>query len=316
MSVVDTDDGAAIVGLLADRNDDTQSRPVPPTAVAAVSAGDVRLLAAVTDRRGNPRDRAADGALRGAPGGDAAVRMFGLPASADGQIQVRSTARVLASVTTDDAGRLANQVELPGDLPPGDHTLVVTVGGATVSVGISVEADFPDVAADSVHVDAIEALAEDGVFQGQPDGTFGPARGLLRSQMATILTRLLGLEVDEDAAVPFVDVADGATHGASIAAITASGLTDGCAQQRFCPDTVVTRGQLAAFLARAYDLPEVDADPFTDIATVMLADEIRAAAAAGIIDGFGDGTFRPGEPVTRAQAASMLLNARDTAGKG
>jgi len=313
VSVEDTDDGAAIVGLLADRDDATQSRPVPPTAVAAVSAGDVRLLAAVTDRRGNPRDRAADGALRGAPGGDAAVRMFGLPAEADGQMQVRSTARVLASVTTDGAGRLASQVEVPSDLPPGDHTLVVTVGGTTTSIGITVEADFPDVAAESTHVDAIEALAEDGVFQGQPDGTFGPAQGLLRAQMATVLTRLLDLEVDPDAVAPFDDVAEDATHGPAIAAITASGLTDGCAQQRFCPTTVVTRGQLAAFLARAYDLPEADDDPFTDIATVTLAPEIRAAAAAGIIDGFGDGTFRPGQAVSRAQAASMLFNAREVA---
>jgi hypothetical protein len=60
---------------------------------------------------------------------------------------------------------------------------------------------------------------------------------------------------------------DGDTHEGGIEAIAAAGITLGCnppANDRFCPEDTVTRGQMAAFLARARDLPDTTADFFTD----------------------------------------------------
>ena len=51
---------------------------------------------------------------------------------------------------------------------------------------------------------------------------------------------------------------DGSVHEADIEAIAAEGITRGCnppQNDRFCPDDPVTRGQMAAFLVRALDLP-------------------------------------------------------------
>lgn len=309
--VTETDQGVRLLGLLADRTEAGSNVPVPPSSLVAVSAGQTRLLVVASDRRGAPRDRAPDDVVRGAPGGEVAVQGYGFPADASGQLQLRSTARVLGEIVTDDRGRLAAQVALPTDVEPGEHTLVLTLAGTTVALGIVVETDLPDVPGDGRHTDAIEQLMAEGVVRGFPDGTYRPQQALSRGQMASVLSRLLGLEPAASTPPPFQDVADGSAHAAAIAAIAAQGITAGCATDRYCPGDVVTRGQLAALLARAYDLPASDDDPFTDIATAVTAAGIRAAAAAGIISGFGDASFRPDDPVTRGQAATMLVRARE-----
>ncbi|MCH8986380.1 MAG: S-layer homology domain-containing protein, partial [Acidobacteria bacterium] len=61
---------------------------------------------------------------------------------------------------------------------------------------------------------------------------------------------------------------DGSVHEGSIEAIAAMGITLGCnppKNNRFCPDAAVTRGQMAAFLNRALDLPAGPANQFVDV---------------------------------------------------
>ncbi|MGA7280180.1 MAG: hypothetical protein WBZ40_00210, partial [Acidimicrobiia bacterium] len=62
----------------------------------------------------------------------------------------------------------------------------------------------------------------------------------------------------------FVDD-DGNVHEGGIEAIAAAEITQGCnppANDRYCPDRVVTRGQMAAFLSRALHLPATTTDYF------------------------------------------------------
>jgi len=103
----------------------------------------------------------------------------------------------------------------------------------------------------------IEWLAATGVTKGcnPPANTeFCPNDPVTRAQMAAFLTRALGLE-DATGANPFIDD-DGSIFEADIARLAAAGITRGCnppANDRFCPTTVVTRAQMAAFLRRALD---------------------------------------------------------------
>ncbi len=77
----------------------------------------------------------------------------------------------------------------------------------------------------------------------------------------------------------------------------------------FAPDRVLTRAQLVVFLGRILDLPE-GKKGFLDVPnSYWAASEILAAKAAGWINGYADGTFRPEEPVTRAEMATILKNA-------
>lgn len=91
-------------------------------------------------------------------------------------------------------------------------------------------------------------------------------------------------------------------------------ITRGCATDLYCPDDLVTRGQMAAFLSRALDLPDPgDVDTFTDDDTSIFEDDIERIAAAGITRGCNpEGTrFCPENNVTRGEMAAFLVRALD-----
>ena len=82
--------------------------------------------------------------------------------------------------------------------------------------------------------------------------------------------------------------------------------TDG----EFRPDLSITRAQIAAIFARLLRLPAASPAEYHDLtADAWYADAVSRCAAAGILTGYPDGTFRPNDPVTREQACAMLARA-------
>ena len=181
---------------------------------------------------------------------------------------------------------------------PGEESRSLTARSQTELVG-----GFTDVAGNT-HADAIVWVAEQGITTGFPDGTFRPNGDVTRGQMATFLARALDLSPGTAA---FSDVA-GNVHAPGISAVAEAQITTGFPDGTFRPNDDVTRGQMATFLARALDLPAGTAT-FSDIEGNVHADAIAAVAAADITTGFADGTFRPGDPVTRGQMATFLFRA-------
>ncbi|MGH3440555.1 MAG: S-layer homology domain-containing protein [Nitriliruptorales bacterium] len=108
---------------------------------------------------------------------------------------------------------------------------------------------------------------------------------------------------------------DRSAHQGYIEAIAGAGITTGCnppTNDRFCPADPITRGQMAAFLVRALDLPDAPPAGFADVPPgTLYDDEINAVAAAGITSGCGPNRFCPFEAVTRAQMAGLLVAAFD-----
>ncbi len=103
---------------------------------------------------------------------------------------------------------------------------------------------------------------------------------------------------------------DGSVFEADIEWIAAQGITLGCnppANDRYCPEDAVTRGQMAAFLDRALDLATTEVDFFTDDDGTAFEASINRIAAAGITRGCQDGTrFCPDQSITREQMAAFL----------
>ena len=94
-----------------------------------------------------------------------------------------------------------------------------------------------------------------------------------------------------------------------------AGITDGCASGTFCPDVAATREQIAVFLERAKRASNWTPPPatglFTDVATGRpFAPFIEALYADGITNGCDATRYCPDAPVTRAQAAALLLRTR------
>ena len=110
---------------------------------------------------------------------------------------------------------------------------------------------------------------------------------------------------------------NGSVHEHNIEALAAAGITLGCnppANDQFCPDDLLTRGQFAAMLRRALSLPGSDVDAFIDDDASIFEGDINAVAAAGITKGCNppaNDNYCPDDLITRAQAASMLARALD-----
>ena len=107
--------------------------------------------------------------------------------------------------------------------------------------------------------------------------------------------------------LPFTDVSNHWAYSA-IKRVYTRGLMVGMDEKTFAPDQQLSRAMLAVILYAMAGEPAVTGEsPFTDVpADCWYTDAIIWAAQNGIVSGFGDGTFRPNEAVTRAQAAVML----------
>ncbi len=104
---------------------------------------------------------------------------------------------------------------------------------------------------------------------------------------------------------PFTDIA-GSTFVGDIEWLYLEGITTGCSPTLYCPTANVTRGQMAAFLVRAFDIPTVGTDYFTDDDTSTFEGDINALRAAGITMGCSPTRFCPTANVTREQMAGFL----------
>lgn len=107
---------------------------------------------------------------------------------------------------------------------------------------------------------------------------------------------------------PFTDDV-GSLHEYATVWANRAGIAQGTDATTYSPRRAVTRAQMASFLDRTFDLPPASGQPFTDVDGGPHAASIAAVSAAGIAQGYDDGTFRPSQPVTREQMATFLTRA-------
>ncbi len=97
---------------------------------------------------------------------------------------------------------------------------------------------------------------------------------------------------------------------AAVQALADAGILAGRDAASFIPEDLVTRGQLAGYLARALGLPGVASQVFSDVAAdEWYAGAVGAMSQAGLLSGSGPATFSPDEPVTREDAAAWVAAA-------
>jgi len=154
-----------------------------------------------------------------------------------------------------------------------------------------------------------EGNSHKAYMKGYADGTFRPDRTVTRAEMAAILARNLGFDGAGNGGGSFADVKS--THWAvkEIEFVKDSGLMVGDGHGHFRPDAPITRGEMAAIAARfkQLDTSGYVKSSFSDVEESYWAfASMEAAKAAGIIDGYTDGTFRPHGPLTRAEAVKII----------
>ena len=208
---------------------------------------------------------------------------------------------------------------------------VFAVGGTTVSCSSSDDSGNtktvtflvvvydPDPFTDddgSVFEADIAWMAAVGITKGcnPPANTrFCPENSVTRAQMAAFISRALNLS--PRAEDPFSDD-DGSIFEADIERLAAAGITKGCnppANDRFCPDSIVTREQMAAFLVRALGYnDDGGGDLFSDDDGSIFEADIDRLGTAGVTKGCNppnNTRFCPDNKVTRGQMAAFLHRA-------
>lgn len=144
---------------------------------------------------------------------------------------------------------------------------------------------------------------------GYEDGTIRPNGHITRAEAATVFFRLL-TDKARDANLtdrsPYPDVSAGDWYNKAVATLSRMGILSGYEDGSFRPNATVTRAEFAAMAAR-FDTEAKPVDtPFTDLTGCWAADEIAKAYGKGWVNGYGDNTFRPNGPITRAEAVTLI----------
>ena len=144
---------------------------------------------------------------------------------------------------------------------------------------------------------------------GYSDGTVRPNANISRAEVATIFFRLLKEDVRDGnltAENTFTDVTDGQWHNKAISTMAKLGVVKGRNAEAFDPDAPITRAEFATICAR-FDKAQINTSSnFTDISGHWAEKYIERAATLGWIAGYSDGTFRPSNYITRAEAMTMI----------
>jgi hypothetical protein len=158
----------------------------------------------------------------------------------------------------------------------------------------------------SIFKSDIEWVYLKGITSGCSATLYCPLAPVTRGQMAAFLSRALNLPTT---ATDYFTDDNGTIFETNINRVAAAGITSGCTATTYCPNANVTRGQMAAFLARALHLPNTATDYFTDDNGTMFENNINRLAAAGITSGCTPTTYCPNLDVTRGQMAAFLHRA-------
>ena len=224
-------------------------------------------------------------------------------------IQVGSENSGVALISDVTSVNYTNPVKLYVTSESGNVTRMYTVA---VEEGVS----FSDVTAGAWYYENVMGAAENGYVSGYPDGTFKPMQSVTRAEFASMIAKAMGYDSDPDAGSAYPDVADDHWAKAAINFCAQNDIINGYDDGTFQPNKAITRQEAAAILNKAFELSVkygVSTDLFPDNSSIAAwaSDHVYAAKASGLMKGYEeDGTFRPNNQITRAEAASILMNAK------
>ena len=198
-----------------------------------------------------------------------------------------------------------------------DITIIVTSEDTktvrTYTLKAVVAEQFSDVDTSDWYYNNVMRAVELGILSGYSDGTFKPMNNITRRDFAIMLAQSLGHDNDEEATSPFKDVADTDYGVSSIAYLYENEITVGDSNGNFNPDANITRQEAAIMLVKAFEATGTSSDLYADDAQIAswAKSFVYTAKAAGLMKGDDHNEFNPTDRLTRAEAASAMVNAVD-----
>ncbi|MBE7030663.1 MAG: hypothetical protein E7409_04445 [Ruminococcaceae bacterium] len=148
-------------------------------------------------------------------------------------------------------------------------------------------------------------LAEKGIFRGDTEGNANPDNRITRAEFTALLVRTVHEGEIPEGSAHFEDVDERDWYFDTVSFAYEQGMIKGDGVS-FRPGDDISRVEIVLMLCRVLSLADGEGD-FPDVKKEHpYYGQIGAAAQSGIITGFSDGTFRPDNPATRAEAAVMI----------
>ena len=230
-----------------------------------------------------------------------------------GQVTLNITASTMAAVSFPNYD--PKNPDKTYDIRNGLKITVTSENGATTNVytlTATTAAQFSDVnPGDWFYQNVMDAVAA-GIVSGRGDGTFGPNDRITRRDFAIMVSKLLldGEDAPEATTTPFSDVSADDYALNAIAYCAENGIISGF-DGEFRPSDNITRQEAASVMKNALELTGTTSELFADdaaIATWAKAN-VYACKAAGVFNGDDHNNFNPTSTLTRAEAASIMVNA-------
>ena len=180
------------------------------------------------------------------------------------------------------------------------------------TIRVVVEEQFSDVNPGDWFYDNVMDAAANGYVNGYTDGTFGPTKSITRAEFAALVANVMGYETNNDVDSAFKDVEQGHWANGAIAFCAERGYINGYTDGTFQPSKTITRQEAASILKNTFNLTGNTGDLFPDDSAIAswAKDNVYAVKHSGLMKGdAGTGMFRPTSTITRAEAASILMNA-------
>ena len=186
------------------------------------------------------------------------------------------------------------------------------VNSATYTISVTTADQFSDVDTNDWYYSNVMRAVELGILSGYTDGTFKPMNNITRRDFAIMVSKLLldGEDAPEATTTPFSDVAANDYGLKAIAYCAENGIISGF-DGEFRPGDNITRQEAASVMKNALELTGTTSELFADdaaIATWAKAN-VYACKAAGVFNGDDHNNFNPTSTLTRAEAASIMVNA-------
>ena len=222
---------------------------------------------------------------------------------------------------------LVTSVTLEGSLPLEDDGKTVTlVDTATVTVTPKPEEPDepddptpppyippidPDEPADPDDTGVSDLLNTEDHIQylfGYPDGTFGPENNMTRAEVAQMFYNLL-LDQDVEITKTFDDVPANAWYAKAVNTLASLDIISGVGDNKFEPERSITRAEFTAMAMKFAVGGEEGENIFSDVdEDDWFYEAVVNSIQYGWIHGYGDGTFRPNNPITRAEVTAIVNN--------
>ncbi|MBU0712507.1 S-layer homology domain-containing protein [bacterium] len=156
----------------------------------------------------------------------------------------------------------------------------------------------------------IEKIADKGIVSGKSGKVFAPDTAITRAELTKIAVNAFGLSTPTVTSSRFFDVDSNAWYAKYVEAAANAGWVQGYSMEEgvaFSPNAAINRAEALKLLLEAAGVNASGTSDFSDIsASAWFAKYVGYAAKAGIVSGYGNGSFGPGIQMTRAEAAKII----------